>query len=173
MIRYAMYRFSLMLVCCCLYVGAVTANAQSTQVPDWEGTWRGTLENLPSRPNAPEVEVVREIGAWPQEAEACTRWRTSYVEKGEFKQVKDYKLCKGEAPGVYFVDEGDGIVLSGRLIANQLITPFKYNSILIVSQTSVHDNVMQEDHLSVDDKPAIDGCATHAPPQHPTAHACA
>ena len=131
--------------------------------PDWAGTWTGTLINLPVRSDAPQVEVTREIGTLPTEPDTCTLWQTSYAEGGEVQQVKDYQLCRGQDENDWYIDEGDGIVLTGRWIGDVLVTPFKYNDILLVTSTRLRDDVMEEEILTVGDQPAIEGVQPMSP----------
>ena len=78
-----------------LLVALVTASAPPA---GWSGTWSGSLVNLtPTAPKAPgaPVEIIREIGPWPDQPGACTVWKTTYREGGQTRQVKDYRLCRG------------------------------------------------------------------------------
>ncbi len=154
-------RIILVLVLCCW---SVTAHAQEPQaVPDWEGTWEGTLVNLPLRPNAPPVDVKMELGAFPVADDTCSVWRTTYSEKGEVRQVKDYQLCRGTGPDDLFVDEGDGIILKARLLGDVLVSPFKYNDILLVTTTRLRGDVLEEEIITAGDEPAIEGVQTMVP----------
>ncbi len=121
----------------------------------WAGKWRGTLTNFPIRPNAKPVEVLLEIGPLPETDNACATWRTTYSEGGVVKQVKDYKLCRGTGPDDLFIDEGGGVKLPARWIGDVLVSPFKYDTILLVSQMRLRGDVLEEEILTVDDKPAV------------------
>lgn len=134
-----------------------------TVLPDWSGTWRGTLVNFPQRPGAPVVEVTMEIGPFPTADTTCTPWKTTYAEGGTVKAVKDYKLCRGTGPDDLFIDEGDGVKLTARLIGDVLVAPFKYDSILLISQTRRHGDTLEEEILTVDDQPAIKGVVALRP----------
>ena len=153
------------LLWCLFAVSATTTLGQDqhSSTPDWTGTWQGKLLNLPERPNAPSIEVIREIGVFPSEDDTCTVWRTTYKEGGEVRQVKDYKLCRGTDPDDLFVDEGDDIKLTARWMGDVLVTPFKYDDTLIISTTRVLDGVMWEEHVSMKDQPAIEGIQTMKP----------
>ncbi len=52
-------------------------------VAGWEGTWKGTLVNLPAKPDAPKVEVTMEIGTFPTKDNACGTWKTTFNESGQ------------------------------------------------------------------------------------------
>ena len=147
---------TLSLACLCLCTTVQAQDARSLP-QSWAGTWQGSLTNLPARAGAQPVEVTREIGEIPTEDEACTTWRSTYVENGEVRLVKDYRLCRGSGPDDWFIDEGDGIKLSSRWLDDVLVTPFKYDDILLIVSTRVRGDVMEEEILTVDDKPAIDG----------------
>jgi hypothetical protein len=125
--------------------------------PDWTGTWRGSLTNHPARPNAKTVEVVREIGPFPAADNTCTTFKTTYLEAGEVKATKDYRLCRGTGATDLYIDEGDGVKLASKWIGDVLVSPFKYNDLLLIATTRVRGDTMEEEILTVDDKPAIKG----------------
>jgi hypothetical protein len=125
--------------------------------PDWAGTWRGPLVNLPVKPGAAAIEVTVEIGKLPESAGDCATWRSTYRESGEVKGVKDYKLCRGPAPEEWYMDEGGGLKLSARWIGDVLVSPFKYGNTLLVSSVRLRGDVLEEEILTVDDQPAEKG----------------
>ena len=136
---------------------AMTARAQETTPPNWTGTWKGSLVNLPARPGARVVEVTREIGAFPAADNTCTAFKTSYSEAGVVKQVKDYRLCRGVGADDLFVDEGGGVKLTARVIGDALISPFKYDTTLLISTMRLRGDILEEEILTVEDKPATQG----------------
>ncbi len=131
-------------------------------VAAWEGKWKGTLVNLPSKPSTPPVEVTMEIGAFPVTDNACGAWKTIYSEAGEIKSVKDYKLCRGTGSADLYIDEG-GVRLPVRLIGDALVCPFKSDDTLLVSTMRLRGEVLEEEILTVDDKPAIKGVQPMVP----------
>ncbi len=137
-------------------VRSATAQAPSTAA-GWSGTWRGTLTNFPARLDAPAVEVTREIGAMPVSDSSCTMFRTTYREGGTVRAVKDYTLCRGAGADDWFVDEGGGLTLSSRWLGDVLVSPFKFDNLLLVSTTRRRGDVMEEEIITVDDLPAIKG----------------
>lgn len=140
-----------------IVVAGVTARAEDNAPPNWTGTWKGSLVNLPARPGARAVEVTREIGAFPAADNTCTAFKTSYAEAGVVKQVKDYRLCRGLGPDDLFVDEGGGVKLTARVIGDALISPFKYDTTLLISTMRLRGDVLEEEILTVEDKPATQG----------------
>lgn len=162
-------KFTFGIVCLLMLAVSMAGMAQTrpqptpTPLPDWAGTWRGTLVNLPQRPGAPVVEVTMDIGPFPTADNTCTPWKTTYSEGGTVKGVKDYKLCRGTGPDDLFIDEGNGVKLTARLIGNVLVAPFKYDNLLLISQTRVHDGTLEEEILTVDDQPAIKGVVALRP----------
>lgn len=121
----------------------------------WQGKWRGTLKNLPAKPDAPVVEVEMVIGAIPVRDNACAVWKTTYRESGVVKQVKDYKLCRGTGANDVFIDEGNGVRLTARIIGDSLVAPFKYGDVLLVSTTRLRGDTLEEEILTAEDKPAV------------------
>jgi hypothetical protein len=71
--------------------------------------------------------------------------------------VKDYRLCRGAGPEDLYVDEGGGVTLSARLLGDVLVSPFKYDNLLLVASTRVDGDRMVEEILSARDQPAIKG----------------
>ena len=148
-----------MLVCAAVALSTLTA-AQSLPAqdapPDLSGVWQGRLTNLPARPGAAPVDVTMEIGALPADS-GCAPWRTVYAEGGTVSQVKDYRLCRGLSAGELIIDEGDGTRLVARWIGVVLVTPFKLGDVLLVSSIRLRGVFLEEEILSVQDRPAVQG----------------
>jgi hypothetical protein len=136
---------------------AAAARAQTHPPPAVEGEWRGTLVNYPLRAGAPEVEVWRTIGAWPVADSSCTVFRTIYRERGVQRGEKAYRLCRGRGADDLVIDEGDGVRLPSRWIGDQLISPFKYDSTLLISTMRLQADTLIEDILTVADRSAASG----------------
>jgi dipeptidyl aminopeptidase/acylaminoacyl peptidase len=133
------------------------APAPKSPLAAWEGKWRGPLVNLPAKPGAAAVEVTREIGPFPTADNTCSRFKTTYRENGEVKGVKDYKLCRGAGAEDLYFDEGNGAKLPARVIGDALVSPFKYGAILMVATTRLRGEALEEEILTIDDKPAVTG----------------
>lgn len=138
------------------YIKKITPQP-SSPIAKWEGKWKGTLKNLPAKPDAPVVEVTREIGSFPTADNSCTMFKTTYSEGGVVKQVKDYKLCRGTGAEDLFIDEGNGTKLTAKLIGDALVSPFKYGNSLLISTMRLRGETLEEEILTVDDKPATMG----------------
>jgi hypothetical protein len=131
---------------------------KSLAPPNWAGKWRGSLTNFSLRAGAVAIEVTMEIGAFPVADNACTQFRSTFAEDGKVRQVKDYRLCRGKGADDLFIDEGsNGIKLTARLIGDTLVSPFKYDNLLLISSMRLHGDVLEEDILTVDDQPAVKG----------------
>ena len=87
----------------------------------------------------------------------CTMWRYTYTESGKAPLVKDYRLCRGYGADDLFIDEGDGIKLAARWIGDVLVSPFKYDNLLLISNMRLRDDILEEEILIVDDKPSTRG----------------
>ena len=131
-------------------------------VASWEGKWKGMLTNLPAKPGATPVEVTMEIGAFPLTDNTCAAWKTTYSETGEVKSVKDYKICRGTGATDLYIDEG-GLRLPVRIIGDALVSPFKSDDILLVSTMRLRGETLENEILTVDDKPAIKGVQPMTP----------
>lgn len=131
--------------------------APKLAIAGWEGKWEGKLVNLPAKPGAAPVDVKMEIGPIPVADDTCARWTTSYTESGKPETVKDYKICRGKGPDDLFIDEGAGVRLSARIIGDALVIPFKYGNTLLISTMRLRGETLEEEILTVDDKPATAG----------------
>lgn len=129
----------------------------ASPVAAWEGSWTGKLTNVPTKPDSATVEVTREIGAFPTSDGTCAIWKTTYSEAGAVKQVKDYKLCRGIGADDLFMDEGGGVKLAVKILGDALVVPFKSGNTLVVSTIKLRGEVLEEEILTVDDKPAASG----------------
>ncbi|CAF1492820.1 unnamed protein product [Rotaria sp. Silwood1] len=125
--------------------------------PNWNGTWRGSLTNYPMRPGSSAVDVLMEIGPYPTSDNTCTVWRNTYLQGGEVQAVKDYRLCRGQGADDLVIDEGDDVKLETRWIGDVLVTPFKYDNLLLISSTRLRGDILEEEIVIIDDKPAIKG----------------
>ena len=146
--------FSILLLCACTSVPKIEPGNFTLR---WAGTWTGTLANLPEHPGAKPVEVKMGIGEFPTEDNSSSLWRTTYSEQGEIRQVKDYRLCRGTGADDLSIDEGDGIKLKSRLIDDVLVTPFQYNDVILITSVRLRGDVIEQEILTVADKPALDG----------------
>jgi hypothetical protein len=139
-------------------LGLSASYAQATDsMAHWIGKWRGTLVNLPARANAPRVDVLLEIEGVPLADNTCAAWRTTYSEGDTVKGVKDYKLCRGTGADDLFMDENNGIKLTARWIGDVLVTPFKYDNLLLITTNRLRRDVLEQEIITIDDQPAVKG----------------
>jgi hypothetical protein len=131
------------------------AGAQSR--PDIAGIWKGSLVNLPVRPNASPVQVTMELGAIPTDDGVCVPWKTTYSERDTVRATKDYRLCRGTGPQSLYVDEGDGVKLQTALLGDVLVSTFKAGRVLLVTHLRVRGDTLEEEIITADDLPASDG----------------
>lgn len=146
-----------------LVFALATAPMPPQPPPSLTGTWKGTLVNLPLKPEAPRIDVTMEIGPMPSADHTCTPWKTTYSEAGVVKQVKDYRLCRGAGVNDLVVDEGDGVTLTARWVGDVLVSPFKYGKLLLVTETRVRGDVLEEEIFTMDDQPATEGVVSLTP----------
>lgn len=148
------------LVCTTVALAAFTAVPSALRAqespPDLSGVWQGRLTNIPALSGAAPVDVTMEIGPLPADR-GCAMWRTTYAEGGTVRQVKDYRLCRGSSAGELFIDEGEGTRLTTRWIGAVLVTPFKSGDALLVSSIRMRGVFLEEEILTVQDRPAARG----------------
>lgn len=130
--------------------------AQDTR-PDISGAWQGPLTNLPARAGAPSVDVTMEIWPLPTADSSCARWRTTFAEGGTVRQVKDYRFCRGAGADDLYIDEGDGTRLTARWVGDVLVSPVKVGDVLLVSTIRLYGAFLEEEILTVQDRPAVRG----------------
>jgi hypothetical protein len=130
--------------------------AQATP-PNLTGKWTGTLINLPLRSGAPKIDVTIEIGPMLAADHTCAPWKTTYSEGGVVKQVKDYQFCRGTGPDDLYTDEGGGVKLAARWVGDVLVSPFKVDNLLLIVETRLRGDVLEEEIFTIDDQPAIKG----------------
>jgi len=117
------------------------------------------LKNYPSRSDAPSVKVRREIQHFPEADNACSALKTTYVENGVERAVKDYKFCRGKGPNDLYVDEGGGVRLTAQWLGDVLVTSFKYDDILLVSLLRLRGDVLEEEIYTIPDSDSHKGVA--------------
>jgi hypothetical protein len=135
---------------------SLRAQQPPTKAPGWAGVWKGLLTNEPATPGAAAVDVTMELGSFPSADGDCATWRTTYSEGGVVRQVKDYKLCRGTGADDLYLDEG-GVKLTTRWVGDVLITPFKIDNVLVVASVRLSGDVLEEEILTIDDKPPAPG----------------
>jgi hypothetical protein len=146
-----------------MYCLAVIVSAASAPLPaappDFSGSWIGELKNYPSRPNAPSVQVKREIDRFPEVDNACSAFKTTYLENGVERAVKDYKFCRGKGANDLYFDEGGGVHLAAQWLGDVLVAPFKYDKILLVSALRLRGDVLEEEIYTIPDSDSNKGVA--------------
>lgn len=132
-------------------------------VAGWEGTWKGTLVNLPAKPDAPKVEVTMEIGTFPTKDNTCGAWKASTTEDGVAKDVKDAKLCRGNGASDLYFDVGNDLRPPVRAIGDELVSTYKIGKTLFVMTMRMRGDVLEVEVLTTDDKPAVTGIQPMVP----------
>ncbi|WP_396202688.1 hypothetical protein [Gemmatimonas sp.] len=134
--------------------------ARAQAAPDIAGVWKGTLVNLPLRPNATPVQVTMELGAVPTADGQCVPWKTTYSERDTVRATKNYRLCRGTGAQSLYVDEGDGVTLQTSLLGDVLVSSFKAGRVLLVTHLRVRGDTLEEEIITAEDLPATEGVVT-------------
>ncbi|MDJ0653563.1 MAG: hypothetical protein QNJ40_05405 [Xanthomonadales bacterium] len=113
-------------------------------LPRWHGVWTGSLQNLPLRPDPPQVEVILEVGVGDDADDDCLIWRSTYSEGGEQRQVKDYRLCRKD-DGRFVLDEQNGIVLELSVFGDVIYSAFQYGERTLVVRHAIDGRSMTEE----------------------------
>lgn len=121
-----------------LLSGSSAALAQGAPLPEeWHGLWKGDLP-LPQGGTIPmslEVEPLEESNG--------VTWRITYGE-----QVRDYELLPGDEPGLYVVDEKNGILLDMRLDGDVLFCAFDVADTMLIARYELIDDSMRYEFLT-------------------------
>lgn len=105
--------------------------SQAEFLKSYEGIWRGKLEIYHSTSIVQEVPV--QLSIIRSDSTNDWIWRTEYFSV-QNPIVKDYRMKIHESkPGVFLMDEGDGIQLLHYRFANQLVCFFQTDGISIFS----------------------------------------
>ena len=134
-----------------------------TTQTNWTGTWFGTLKTYPTSLGGPELNVTMEIGPYPTVDNSCTVWRNTYEENGIVQHIKDYRFCRGHGADDLYTDEGNNITIAARWIDDVLVAPFKSKGFLVVVYDRMRGDTLEEELLSVEDKPATDAVVSMRP----------
>jgi hypothetical protein len=148
------YLISRVVVIVCLATASLHAGT-----PDFSGSWVGELKNYPARPDAPSVTVRREIGGFPEADNACAAFKTTYIENGVERAVKDYRFCRGKGANDLYFDEGGGVHLAAQWLGDALVAPFKYDDIVLVSVLRLRGDVLEEEIYTIPDSGSHKGVA--------------
>lgn len=92
-----------------------------------------------------------EIGPFPTEDRTCTKWKNTYSENGTVVNIKDYQLCRGNNASDLYIDEGADVKLASQYIGDVLVTPFRYDRLLLITQTRLLGDTLQEEILTIND----------------------
>jgi hypothetical protein len=105
------------------------------------------------------VKVIREIEHFPEIDNACSAFKTTYLENGVERAVKDYKFCRGKGANDLYFDEGGGVHLAAQWLGDVLVTPFKYDDLLLVSVLRLQGEVLEEEIYTIPDSDSHKGVA--------------
>ena len=131
-----MFVFSLIF----LFISALFQNpaiAYPNKLPaEWFGDWTGTL----IIPNAKaQQEVAMELHIHPIKGEQAYQWQIVYG-AGDKKNVRNYKLIpQSDKPGVFVMDEVNGILLDCRLMGMVMFSQFKVGDVLLTTREELRD----------------------------------
>jgi hypothetical protein len=98
-----------------------------------------------------------ELGPIPTTDGTCATWRGTYRENVVVRGVKENRVCCGAGADDFYVSEGGGVKLTSRWIGDVLVSPFKREGLLRISQMRLRKDVAEEESLSVDDRPVVGG----------------
>ena len=121
---------------------------------NWTGTWHGIVEAYPEGEEGSGWNVTLEIGAYPMVDNTCTVWRSVFSEHGVIQGTKNYRFCRGRGAEDLYIDEGGGVTIGARWINDVLVSPFKYLGVFAVSSMRIRGEILEEEIIITEDKPA-------------------
>jgi hypothetical protein len=123
---------------------------------NWTGTWHGVVEVYPEGQFGDGWHKTLVIGSYPMADETCTIWNGTFTQHGVVQLIKDYRFCRGHGATDLYIDEGSGGVLAVQWINDVLISPFKFNGVFAVSSIRMRGDILEEEIIIADDKPAAE-----------------
>jgi hypothetical protein len=120
---------------------AVVSVANADELPkSWHGTWNGLLVITPPSNKTTEIPISLKIE--PVKDSENVTWAITYHEK-EKDLVKDYTLKpNAKKPGLYDIDENNGIVLPARLVKGVLLSVFEVEGNLLTARYELTDGAI-------------------------------
>lgn len=124
-----------------LFLSSIPSEASQDSLPQaWMGTWQGTMQLHGPSGKPGQVEVTLTIE--PIAASGEWTWKTSYGKKGE-ALIKDYKLVPVSGkPGLFKMDEKNGILLDARLTDNILHSQFKVGDSFLTARYEMQGDIL-------------------------------
>lgn len=105
------YRFGFCAFAVCSYAVAEPASLAAALPAAWHGVWEGALSF--GKRGGGTIPMTLEIAPLEEPAGGAT-WRITYGE-GEGAHVRDYRLLPGGGPGLFVIDERNGVLIDARL----------------------------------------------------------
>ncbi|CAF4598425.1 unnamed protein product [Rotaria sp. Silwood2] len=131
-------------------------SAPGTVQTNWTGTWYGETEAYPEGAVGACWNVTFEIGPYQMVDNSCATWRSVFKQNGTIKLTKDNRFCRGRGPDDLYIYEGNGSEkVAVQWIHNVLVSSFKYKGVFAVASMRMRGDILQEEILITDDKPAI------------------
>jgi hypothetical protein len=126
----------------CCVVLMMAGAIQADELPKaWHGTWSGTLVITPPSNKTTEIPISLKIE--PVKDTENVTWVITYHEKNKYL-VKDYTLKpNAKKPGVYDIDENNGIILPARLVKGVLLSVFEVEGNLLTARYELTDGAIQ------------------------------
>lgn len=112
------------------------------RLPEWHGQWRGTLTIAGAAQTIPMGLDIE-----PIEGRDALAWRIIYGE-GSSRQVRDYELLPGDAPGRFVIDEKNGILLDARLEGGVLVSAFEVQGNTLVARYELRGEELRYEILT-------------------------
>ncbi len=116
-----------------LWAGPRAALAADPGLPtDWHGVWAGRL-TVYGREGKTFTKAM-ELRIAPRKGTRAVTWQMT-TEMNSRKQVRNYELVpRPDKPGLFRIDEKNGIVLNARLTGSALYAFYKDGDVLISSR---------------------------------------
>ena len=140
---------------------AALANAESARAQvqsrttfpaSWAGTWDGTLTTW-SAPDSVRNRIPLTLTIAREDTGSAYTWRTVF-NADTVRGVRPYRLIVRDAErGVYGTDEGNGLVLEARWLADALISVFQVGERVLESRYALRGDTLVHDIVWWNAKP--------------------
>jgi hypothetical protein len=136
---------------CLISIGRPVYGAPDPALPaSWYGTWSGRL--TVHAPDGKSLTRTLELYVAPAKDSKSFTWRM-VSEFNNKKQVRNYELVPDPAkPGMFKIDEKNGILLNVRLMGGGLYSYYKDGDILITSRFERRGDILAVEMASIETK---------------------
>ncbi|CAF1531644.1 unnamed protein product [Adineta ricciae] len=146
----------LIIIISCKTIHGWPSNTSEIDKNDWTGIWFGVVEGYPKDALGVGWNVTWEIGSYPMIDHHCTTWRIVYRSENVIQLEKNNEFCRGNDSNDLYIRDKNGGKAAVQWIDDVLTSAFKSQGSFAIARMKMHKNILEEEILLTDDKPAMD-----------------